>query len=211
MKISKIFAIILGIVSLGLAFGSLAFMDWDKTAANYDLHNQFKLYSILLGAFMLVFVIIAIAKKNKGVIVPLLAFVPTGIYFVKKLYEINHFNQSIIDVISPADSTTVLTLLLFIGFIACVIASVIKNNKYTKFYVIGYFALLILSSFKFLPDITMNKDLLPITMIAYSMVVGYGALLLFFIPGKDSETTETKATETEAEETKAEETKADAE
>ena len=185
MKLSKVFAIIFGIASLACAGASLAFMDW-KESINFDEHNQYKLFAFLFIALMLVFVIIAIAKKNKLALIPLLGFVPTGIYFVKKLYENHEFNQSIIDVVSPTENTTVLTLLLFCGFIGCAIVSALKDNKYTKMYVVGYFTLLILSTIKFLPEITMNKELLPYTFLSYSMVVGYAAFLLFFFPGGEA-------------------------
>ena len=213
MKITKKLAIILAIVSFGFAVASLAFMDWKEMDMNYEFHNQYKLYSFLFAALMIVFFIIAVTKKNKGVILPLLGFVPTGIYFVKKLYDAIVVNESVIDIISPADSNSVLTLLLFIAFITCAILSVIKENKFTKFYVVGYFALLILTTLKFLPEITMNKDLMPITFVAYSMVFGYAALMVFYIPTcckaceEKVETTETKAEETA--EAKVEETTED--
>ncbi len=182
MKITKILAIIFAIASIGLAAAGLAFMDWDEIGVNYDYHNQFKLYAFLFGILMIAFFVIAVVKKSKLVVLPLVGFVPTGIYFVKKLYDGMAFNQSIIDVISPTENFSVLTLLLFIAFIACVIVSIVKENKFTKLYVVGYFALLILGTIKFLPDITMNKELMPITFLAYSMVAGYAAFMVFFIP-----------------------------
>ena len=182
MKITKILAIIFAAVSVCLAGAGLAFMDWDEMGLNYDYHNQFKLYAFLFGILMIAFFVIAVVKKSKLVVIPLVGFVPTGIYFVKKLYDGMAFNQSIIDVISPTENFSVLTLLLFIAFIVCVIVSIVKENKFTKFYVVGYFALLILGTIKFLPDITMNKELMPITFLAYSMVAGYAAFMVFFIP-----------------------------
>ena len=182
MKITKILAIIFAVAAIGLAAAGLAFMDWDEMGLNYDYHNQFKLYAFLFGILMIAFFVIAVVKKSKLVVITLVGFVPTGIYFVKKLYDGMAFNQSIIDVISPTENFSVLTLLLFIAFIVCVIVSIVKENKFTKFYVVGYFALLILGTIKFLPDITMNKELMPITFLAYSMVAGYAAFMVFFIP-----------------------------
>lgn len=182
MKITKILAIIFAIASIGLAAAGLAFMDWDEMGLNYDFHNQFKVYAFLFGILMIVFFIIAIAKKSKFVIIPLLGFVPTGIYFGKKLYENIAVNRSILDVVSPIDNTSVLTLLLFAGFIACVIVSIIKENKFTQLFVVGYLALLILTNIKFLTEITMVKDLMPITFVTYSMVAGFAAFMLFFVP-----------------------------
>lgn len=206
MKITKTLAIILSIVSFGLAVAGLAFMDWKEMDMNYEFHNQFKLYAILFAVFMLVFFIIAVTKKNKLVLLPLLGFVPTGIYFVKKLSDGFVLNQSVLDIISPAENNSVLTLLLFVGFIVCVIVSIIKENKFTKLYVVGYFALLILSTIKFLSEITMNKDLMPITFVTYSMVFGYATLMLFFFPSLVKENEEIKDEAPIQEETKAEET-----
>lgn len=182
MKATKALTVILAIVSFVFAVASLAFMDWDKMGMNYEFHNQFKLFAALFAVLMVVVFAIILGKKNKFVILPLVGFVPTAFYFVKKLYDGMQFNQTVIDVVSPTENTSVLTLLLFAGFIACAVISAIKENKYTKFYTVGYLAFLILTTLKFLPDITMNKDLMPITFLAYSMVFGYAAFMIAFIP-----------------------------
>ena len=62
--------------------------------------------------------------------------------------------------------------------------------------------MLILTTLKFLPDITMNKDLMPITFLAYSMVFGYAAFMIAFIPtcqAKENEACEKQEESKEAE------------
>lgn len=187
MKITKILAIIFAAVSVCLAAAGLAFMEWSSEGENYAVHNPLKVYGFLFGILMIVFYVIALTKKSKLAIIPLIGFVPAGIYFVKKIYEVFDvagmtFNQSIIDVVSPTENFNVITLLLFVAFITCAIISIVKDNKFTKLFVVGYFALLILSTIKFLPEITMFSELKPITFLSYGMVAGYAAFMLFFIP-----------------------------
>ena len=201
MKKVKVLSLILGIIALALAAFSFFAMKRDESDPNFQTLNQFKLFAILFAVFMLVAVIINIMKKEKAIVLPLLGFVASGIYFVKKLYEGNQFNEAIFDTISPTENNSVLTLLLFITFIAFVFVSVIKNTNWSKYYVIGYFALLILSTFKFLPTITFNKDMVPYTICAYAMVSGYLSFLCFFLPAKETKEEIKKET---AEEPKAE-------
>ena len=185
MKKIKVLSLIFGIISFVLAIYSFTALNADSNDPNYQIQNEFKLYAILFTVFMLAAVIITIAKKEKAIVVPLLGFVTAGIYFVKKLETGIQGNNSILDLISPTENNSVLTFLLFITFIAFVFVSVIKNTNWSKYYVIGYFALLILSTFKFLPDITLNDDMKAYTIISYSMIAGYISLLSFFIPYKE--------------------------
>lgn len=203
MKTNKIVTIVLALVSVACAIAALIFMDWKSTATHYAEHNTIKLYPVIMSAFMVLLLALTIKKKDKLVFLPLLGFMATSFYFVEKLYDGNNFNETVLDVLNPSENLSVLTMLLFFGFIAAVFISIIKDNKYSKIFVIAYLALLVASTIKFLPEITINKDLLPYTLTAYSMVLGYISLMVFFIPVdeknnevKNEENTQVEETET---------------
>lgn len=197
MKTNKKVSICLAIFAIACAGAALAFMDWSKSDSNYLEHNTIKLYPILMATFMCILIGLTIKKKYKLVFLPLLGFIATGFYYVLKLYDGFNFNQAIFDIVSPSENFSVLTVLLFIGFIVSVFLSAIKDNKIAKYFVIGYLALIVASTIKFIPEIAINKDLFPYSFTVYSMVIGYLSLLVFFIPSKDEENTEPKKEFTE--------------
>lgn len=202
MKSNKL-SILFTIISVVLALISLSGVAWDKELVDHAVHMQFILYPILFALFMVILFIVLLAKKEKAVILPLLGFLTTGLIFIKKVVTFVATNSSILDIVSPTDNTSVLTVLLFIGFIVCVFASLYKGCKYTNLYVAGYFTLLILTTINFLPEIIATEELTLYTFITFSMIAGYLSFVIFFLGGKKQE--EKKEEKLEAkEETKAE-------
>ena len=182
-KNKNLVTILFVIISIALAVYSIIFMHQNKSLdpETNDFKNYF-IYPALLAAFMLVLLVEVLVKKEKVALVALFGFVATALYFIKKLYDVIQFNSAIFDTISPTENNDVITLLLFIGFIVCAIVSVVKNNKYTKFYVVGYFVLLIVSLFKILPDTVIDKGAREFGLVTLSIIAGYTALLVSFIP-----------------------------
>lgn len=182
-KNKNLVTILFVIISIALAVYSIIFMHQNKSLdpETNDFKNYY-IYPALLAAFMLVLLVEVLVKKEKVALVALFGFVATALYFIKKLYDVIQFNSAIFDTISPTENNDVITLLLFIGFIVCAIVSVVKNNKYTKFYVVGYFVLLIVSLFKILPDTVIDKGAREFGLVTLSIIAGYTALLVSFIP-----------------------------
>ena len=187
MKITEILTLIFAAASVCLVAAGLAFMEWNKENDQYYIDNPYKIYGFIFGILMIAFYVIILTKKSKFAFIPLLCFVPAGIYFVRRVYDVFEgvgmtLNQSVIDVVLPTENYNVITLLLFVAFITCIIVSIVKENKFTKLFVVGYLALLILSTIKFLPEITITAEFNPVTFLSYGMVAGYAAFMLFFIP-----------------------------
>lgn len=200
-KNKNLVTILFVIISIALAVYSIIFMHQNKSLdpETNDFKNYY-IYPALLAAFMLVLLVEVLVKKEKVALVALFGFVATALYFIKKLYDVIQFNSAIFDTISPTENSDVITLLLFIGFIVCAIVSVVKNNKYTKFYVVGYFVLLIVSLFKILPDTVIDKGAREFGLVTLSIIAGYTALLVSFIPTIENKN-ETKEVEEVKEET----------
>ena len=200
-KNKNLVTILFVIISIALAVYSIIFMHQNKSLdpETNDFKNYF-IYPALLAAFMLVLFVEVLVKKEKVALVALFGFVATALYFIKKLYDVIQFNSAIFDTISPTENSDVITLLLFIGFIVCAIVSVGKNNKYTKFYVVGYFVLLIVSLFKILPDTVIDKGAREFGLVTLSIIAGYTALLVSFIPTIENKN-DTKEVEEVKEET----------
>ena len=69
-------------------------------------------------------------------------------------------------------------------------------------YVAAYFALLVFTTFKFLPEIAMDKDMLPFATLTYSMISGYIAAIILFIPVEKKQNMETNEASSSKEENK---------
>ncbi len=192
MKISKIISLIFSILAVILAFFS--FIELSKVEGNpdYTLVNECKLYASSFLGFAIVAIIITIIKKEKQIVVPLLGFVTTGIYFVRNIFGEIPFHQTVLEIITPTENTSVLTILLFMAFLAFIIVSVVKNYNWSRWYVVGYFILLLLSTLKFLPYIAFDDTQLAYSLVSYSMISGYLAFLAFFFPTYEKKKVEKK-------------------
>ena len=202
MKKIKILSSIFIILSILLAAYAIPQLNLAETSPTYNVNKQYLLYSLLFILFSLILFILLIIKKDKLIAFPLLGFIATGLYYVRKIYETGNYNNTILDVISPNETFTVLTFLLFVGFIVCLFVGTYKNNKYTKMYVAAYFALLVFTTFKFLPEIAMDKDMQPFATLTYSMISGYIAAIILFIPVEKKQNMETNEASSSKEENK---------
>ena len=192
MKISKILSLIFSILAVVLAFFS--FIELSKLEGNIDhpLVKECKLYTSLFLAFAIIAIIVTIVKKEKQIVVPLLGFVTTGIYFVRNIFGDIEFHQTVLEIITPTENTSVLTILLFMAFLAFIFVSVEKNYNWSRWYVVGYFILLLLSTLKFLPYIAFDDTKWAYSLVSYSMITGYLAFLAFFFPTYEKKKVEKK-------------------
>lgn len=186
MKKTNILSIIFALVALVLAgLGTYGTMHYANNAnADGEMYKQFIAFGYVFVGLMLITLILAIAKKNKAALFVMVAFTATSIYFVKKLSGGFEVDRAIFDVVSPADNTNVLTLLLFVGFVVCAILYLFKGTKYTNYFVIGYILLLVLTTIKFFPVI-FNDWLFP--SLVLGMISGYLSFTGFFLGNKKEE------------------------
>ena len=192
MKISKIISLIFSILAVALAFFS--FIELSKIEGNSDftLVKECKLYASLFLGFAIIAIIVTIIKKEKQIVVPLLGFVTTGIYFVRNIFGDITFHQTVLEIITPTENTSVLTILLFMAFLAFIILSVEKKYNWSKWYVVGYFILLLLSTLKFLPYIAFDDTKWAYSLVSYSMISGYLAFIAFMFPTYEKKKVEKK-------------------
>lgn len=195
MKKIKIISLILSIIALILAVfafrGYLVSSDDERRAT----FLPFNALSLLFIIFILVLIVVNLVRREKFSLIPLLAIITTGIYFTKKLNVVLGNNDlSIIDLVSPADSTSVLTFIVFVAFVTFAFVAVFKNKNWARFVVIGYISYLILTTFKLIPIIYVES---PYQILLYTMILSYLSLLTYFLPTKEKEIkTEDKVKET---------------
>ena len=189
MKITKFLSLIFSI--LAIAFAGFSYFGFNRKAGDleYALQNECKLYAGLFLALAVVAIIVTLIKRDKAIVVPLLGFVTTGIYFVRNVFGDIEFHQTVLEIITPTENTSVLTILLFVTFVAFAFVSVVVKADWAKWYVIGYFVLLLLSTLKFLPSIAFDDHKVPYALLSYSMISGYVAFIayLFPVPNKEKE------------------------
>lgn len=185
MKKIKIISLILSIIALILAVfafkGYLVSSDDERRAT----FLPFNALSLLFIIFILVLIVVNLVRREKFSLIPLLAIITTGIYFTKKLNVVLGNNDlSIIDLVSPADSTSVLTFIVFVAFVTFAFVAVFKNKNWARFVVIGYISYLILTTFKLIPIIYVES---PYQILLYTMILSYLSLLTYFLPTKEKE------------------------
>lgn len=183
MKKIKIISLILSIITLvlaGFAFkGYLVSPDDER----YTTFLPFKAFSVLFILFILVLIVVNLVRREKFSLIPLLAIITTGIYFTKKINVVLGNNDlSIIDLVSPADSTSVLTFIVFVAFVIFAFVALFKNKNWARFVVIGYISYLILTTFKLIPIIYVES---PYQILLYTMILSYLSLLTYFLPTKE--------------------------
>lgn len=185
MKKIKIISLILSIIALvlaGFAFKGYLVAPEDE---RYTTFLPFKAFSVLFIIFILVLIVVNLVRREKFSLIPLLAIITTGIYFSKKVNVVLGNNDlSIIDLVSPADSTSVLTFIVFVAFVIFAFVALFKNKNWARFVVIGYISYLILTTFKLIPVIYDNS---PYQILLYTMILSYLSLLTYFLPTKEKE------------------------